>query len=156
MWDCSVFSQYSYYCDFSCLGLASNFCDHCNHGWVRYIDTTKITVWCMSSLQLSIDIQWFVILLCFHLNFHIPYFFSQISNLFICDIFEQNLFASDKAIHNLRFLIINNKYSNRVSVIKPSDHWKTGLYQGSADHCEGYRDSDINSLASEILGNKPL
>ena len=53
--------------------------------------------------------------------------FSQISNLFMCFIFEHNIFAADKEIHNLQFLIANNKYSNQVYVIKPSDHWNTGF-----------------------------
>ena len=82
--------------------------------------------------------------------------FSQISNLFICSIFEHNIFAADKAIHNLQFLITKNKYSNQVYVIKPIYHWKTGIYQGSADCCEGDHDSDLNRLDSAILGNKLL
>ena len=44
LWDCSVFTQYSYYCDLFCLGPASHICDCHFHMWVRYIDTTKITV----------------------------------------------------------------------------------------------------------------
>ena len=31
-------------------GKASPFCDHHHHGWVRYIDNTKIMVWCISSI----------------------------------------------------------------------------------------------------------
>ena len=42
--------QYSYYRDFFCLGPASRLRDRHRHVWVRYIDTTKITVWCMSSI----------------------------------------------------------------------------------------------------------
>ena len=30
------------------------------------------------------------------------------------------------------------------------------IYQESANRCEGDRDSDLNRLASEILGNKLL
>ena len=30
-----------------------------HHVWVRYIDTTIIMVWCMSSLLFSIDLRWF-------------------------------------------------------------------------------------------------
>ena len=48
MWDRSVFTQYSYYHDFFCLWPASRICDCHSHVWVRYINTTKITVWCMS------------------------------------------------------------------------------------------------------------
>ena len=97
-----------------------------------------------------------VIISCFILNCHITYLFSQISNLFICGIFEQTSFAADKSIHNLWFSIINNKYSKQVSVITPINHWKMRLYQGSADNCEGDCDSGLNSLASLILGNKLL
>ena len=44
VWDRSVFTQHSYYREFFCSGPASRirYC-HC-HGWVRYIDTTEITV----------------------------------------------------------------------------------------------------------------
>ena len=48
MWDRSVFTQYSYYRDFFCSGLESRFCDRQRHKRVRYLDTKKITVWCMS------------------------------------------------------------------------------------------------------------
>ena len=44
MWYLFVFTQYSCYRDFFFLGPASRLHEcHC-HGWVRYIDTTKITV----------------------------------------------------------------------------------------------------------------
>ena len=59
------------------------------------------------------------------------FIFSQVSNLFIIDIFKHNLFASDKAIHNLRFWIINNKFINQVSVIKPSATERRGFVRGS-------------------------
>ena len=42
--------------------------------------------------------------------------FSQILNLFIYSIFEQNVFAAD--IRHIQCLITNNKYSNQVYVIK--------------------------------------
>ena len=48
VWDSSVFTQYSYYRDLFCLGTASCLCDFHHHVWVRYIDTAKIMVWCMS------------------------------------------------------------------------------------------------------------
>ena len=32
-------------------------------------------------------------------------------------------------------------------------HLTTGVYQGSANRCEGYRDSDLNRLTSAILDN---
>ena len=50
VWDWSVFTQYSYYCDFLCSRPESRLCDRHRNIWVRYIDTTKITVWCMASI----------------------------------------------------------------------------------------------------------
>ena len=50
VWDCSAFTQYSSYCELFCLGPASRLRDRHRHGWVCYIDTKKITVWCMSSI----------------------------------------------------------------------------------------------------------
>ena len=58
MWDCSVFTQYSYYCDFFCLVPTLCFLNRHCHWWVSYINTTKNTVWCMSLLLLYIDIWW--------------------------------------------------------------------------------------------------
>ena len=58
VWDPSVFTQYSYYRDLFCLepALRLRYC-YC-HGWVCYIDTTKIMVWCMSLLIFSIYLRW--------------------------------------------------------------------------------------------------
>ena len=42
-----------------------------------------------------------------------------------------------------------NKYSNQVYVIKPSDYQKTELYQGSADHCAGDRNYDLICLLQQ-------
>ena len=88
---------------------------------------------------------------CFILNFHGTFLFSQISNLFICGIFEHNYFVEDKEIHYLIFFIINNKCRNQAPVIKTSDHLKTEHYQGLAGCCEGDLDSDLNRLASGNL-----
>ena len=71
-----------------------------------------------------------VIVLCIILKSHGHLFFSQIPNMLICGIFEPNCFVAEKATHNLQFLIINNRYRNQVFVIKQSNHWKTGIYQG--------------------------
>ena len=71
-----------------------------------------------------------VFLSCFILNCHRNFLFSQISDLFICGIFEHNFFAADKAIHNLQLFITNNKYSNQLSVIKPINHLKMGFIRG--------------------------
>ena len=59
LWYCLVLAQYSYYRDFFCLGPASRLSTcHC-HMWLQYIDTTIITVACMSLLLLYIGIQRF-------------------------------------------------------------------------------------------------
>ena len=92
-----------------------------------------------------------VIFIMFYLNCHRTFILSQILNLFICGIFKHNLFAADKSIHYLRFLIINNKCRNKVPVIKPINHWKTEHYRESVDRGEGYLDSDLNLLASSNL-----
>ena len=44
------FTQYIYYRDFFCSGAALHLCGRHCHVWVCYIDTTKITIWCMSSI----------------------------------------------------------------------------------------------------------
>ena len=123
VWDHSVFTQYSYYCDFFCSGPAPRLRDCHSHKWVRYIDTTKIINWCISLLILSIDLQWLYYFIMSQFKLSQNFFSSQVSNLFICGIFWHNFFAAEKGIHNLQSLIINNKYSNQVSVIKPSNQW---------------------------------
>ena len=66
VWYCLVFIQYSYYSDLFCLWTASRLRNQHFHVWVWYIDTTKITVSCMSSLLLSIDIR----LICYFIMFY--------------------------------------------------------------------------------------
>ena len=44
VWENSVFTWYSYYCDLFCLGPASRLCDCHLHRWGSYIDNTKITI----------------------------------------------------------------------------------------------------------------
>ena len=56
MWHRLVFTQYSYYSDSFFPGIASRICNRNCHVWVRYIDTTKIMVACMSPLLLSVDL----------------------------------------------------------------------------------------------------
>ena len=82
--------------------------------------------------------------------------FSQILNLFICFIFEHNIFAADKEIHNFQYLITSTKYSNQVYVINPSDQQRTGISQGSDYCCEGDCESDLIRLASAISENPLL
>ena len=43
MWYLFVFNQYSYFRDFFCSGPASRLRELHHHGWVHYMDTTKIT-----------------------------------------------------------------------------------------------------------------
>ena len=81
--------------------------------------------------------DYFVICLCFILNYHRNLLFSQRINMCICGIFEHNLFAADKEIYYLWFLIINNQCRNQVPVIRTSYHWNTEQYEGFVDHCEG-------------------
>ena len=111
-----------------------------------------------SKIHLSIYISWYFPLayddfssLCFILNCHGTFLFSQILNLFICSIFENDFFSADKSIHCLLFSIINNKCKNQVTVIKQSNHWKRDKYQGLDDCCEGYLDLDLNYLDSGNL-----
>ena len=49
-----------------CSGLALRLLNRHRYVWVRYIDTTKITVWCMSSLLLYIDLWWFFYFVMFY------------------------------------------------------------------------------------------
>ena len=50
MWYWSVFIQYSYYRDLFCSWPVLRLCHRHCHVWVRYYNTMKITVWCMSSI----------------------------------------------------------------------------------------------------------
>ena len=66
MCDRSVLTQYSYYSDFFCSWPALRLRNWNCHGWVRYINNMKTTVWCMSLLILSIDLLW----LCYFIMFY--------------------------------------------------------------------------------------
>ena len=176
VWDCLVFTEYSYYCEFFFLRPVLRLCNcHC-HGWVSYIDTTKITVCCMSPLILSIDLWWLYYFIMIHFKLtngamvkwwmmkwcngerkiRIGRFFLTTIEYVHLFYFQTQKICSRSRNHNLQFLITNNKYNNQVYVIKPIYHLKTGLYQGSANCCEWDRESDLNSLASEISGNTLL
>ena len=63
--------------------------------------------------------------------------------------FEHIIFEAEKAIHDSHYLVTTNKYSNQIYVIKPSDHKKTGLYQGSDNRCEGDRSYDLIRLLQQ-------
>ena len=66
MWYCLVFNKYSYYCDFVRLWPALRLIYRHHHVWVRYVHTVKITVACMSSLLLSIDLRQICYLIMFY------------------------------------------------------------------------------------------
>ena len=93
----------------------------------------------------------FSFLLFFILNCHRNLIFSQILNLFICDIFEHNFFAIDKEIHKLWFSVINNKCRNQIPVTQSKLLLKYGALSGSTDHGEEDLESDVNCLASYNL-----
>ena len=104
VWHRLVYIQYSYYRKCFCSERASRLHNFHHHVWVRCIDTTNITVWCMSSLLLSIDLQlscysimfhfkltnvamvkWWMIKWCIpEIKIRIGNFFSKKLNLFIC------------------------------------------------------------------------
>ena len=172
MWDIFVFNLYSYYRDLCCSGPALRLLNCHRHDWVCFIDTMKITVWVYF---IATIVNWYTIILLFYhvLFLSDPWWSGEmldgeikiridcfVSHKYrICSfyfIFENNIFSADKAIRNLQLLITNNKYINHVYVIKPSNYWNKGLYQGSDDFCEGDCDSDLNFLASAISGNTLL
>ena len=84
-------------------------------------------------------------------------------NYVLYPILVQN---TEKCIYlkvNIYFPCINTQRRatapfDEIPVISPLQRklWTTGIYQGSADCCEGYRESDLNCLASAILGNTLL
>ena len=152
MVDCSVSNQYSYYCDFFCLGTALRLCDCHRHVWVRYIYTTKITVWCMSSLLLYIDIQWFCyfIMFYFRLSQNIS-FLTNIESVHLFYFRTQHFLQQTKQSTNLIFWSLTPSTATKFMLSNQVTTERRG--QGSADSCEGDRDSDLNFLASEILGN---
>ena len=102
-------------------------------------------------------VKWWIMKCCHgEIKIRIGHLFSRKYRICPFLIFEHNIFAADKAIHTLQFLIINNKYSNQDYVIKPSNQWKMVIYQGLDDHCEGDHDSDLYRLDSAISGNTLL
>ena len=64
--DYLVFTQYSYYHELFFSGTALHIRNCCRHVLVQYIDTTKITVACMSLLLLSIDLRRFSYFILFY------------------------------------------------------------------------------------------
>ena len=71
-----------------------------------------------------------IILLCFILNCHRTFLFSQISNPFIFIIFEHNIFTADKAIHNLQFFITNNKYIKKFMLSNQATTERRSIIRG--------------------------
>ena len=86
VWYHSVFTQYSYYRDFFCLGSTSRLRDRHHHGWVRYIDTTKITVWCMSSILIHIT-YFFVYTICISEHYRAIVSYSPTPSQKVSEIF---------------------------------------------------------------------
>ena len=93
----------------------------------------------------------FLFLLCFILNCHGTFLFSQIPNLFFCGISEQFFFAAVKEIHKLWFWSTTTSADTIFLIPKPSYHWNKEDYWGSADLSEVDLESDINFLASGNL-----
>ena len=99
-----------------------------HHVFVIAIGTGECAILVLQTLQPGVRHRCYclliynysVILLCFVLNCHRTFLFSPITNLFLCFIFEHNILAADKVIHNLQYFIPTNKYRNKVYVIKPS------------------------------------
>ena len=82
VWYQSVFYQYNYYCDFFCLGPAYCLCI-CNfHMWVRYFDTRKIIVLCMSLILTHMSYFDFNIILAYHAQSSEPQVISRYSLIF--------------------------------------------------------------------------
>ena len=88
---------------------------------------------------------------CFIINCCGTLIFSQISDLFICAIFEHNNFEAAKEIHYFWFFILNNKCRYQVPVITQNNNWNTEQYCGLANCCEEDLESDIYCLDSVNL-----
>ena len=96
-----------------------------------------------------------ILFIMFILNCCVTLLFSKILNMFICGIFDYKVFALDKEIHNLRFLLSTTTAKTKFMLPGPSDHWKMELYHGLADSGKGDLDSDINCLDSGNLWQYP-
>ena len=83
----------------------------------------------------------YVTLRCFVIIHHKTLFISQIPNQFLCDILWHP------------FLLQTSTSTTSQIYWSPTQrkHWKTGLYQWSADNCEGESEYDLNCLASVII-----
>ena len=133
-----VFIQCSYYRELFCSGIAKRLRNRHRHLWVRYIDTTKITVWCMSSLILNNDIQWFCYFIMYYFKLTnaamvkrcmVKWCNGEINNsngrflshkYWTCSFVlssKHKVFVADKEIHHFQFLITNNKYRNQLYII---------------------------------------
>ena len=77
--------------------------------------------------------------------------FSQISNIFFCDILEHKFLRQEKKSININFWSRETSADTQFMVPQHSDNWKTYQHQGSANCCEVDLDSDLNRLASGNL-----
>ena len=83
----------------------------------------------------------YVILLCFICNHQKNLHISWISKQFFCDIFEHKFLVVDKHIYNIP----------KASITDTQQTLKDGALAVSEDCGDGYRESDLNCLASVIL-----
>ena len=73
----------------------------------------------------------------FILHCHGALLFSQISNLFVCGIFNHNFFVAVKKIHNLWLLNNNNKCSNQITFTQTKKPLKYRALLGVIWSCWG-------------------
>ena len=101
---------------------------------IRYFFNTSLFKYCYHDIEL-----------CF-----VPYFGAESEKMHILKVYIHFLYINTQRQENAPF--------DDTTVILPlqSEHLRTGIYQGSANCCEGDCDYDLNFLASAILGNALL
>ena len=121
--------------------------------WCRshmYFSTCSFPLYIISKIGLSTIRQFFN-----------TYLFSNVLIMtlnYVCDLFWCRIRKMYILKVYIFFPCINTQQQSKepfyyTPVISPPHRkqWKTGLYQGSANRCEGYCDSDLNRLAEVIL-----
>ena len=81
LWYQSFLNQYIYYCDLFCLEPASRICHLHRHVWVRYFDTTKFIVCCMSSILIHMSYFYFYNILSYRARSSKPQVVSRYSSI---------------------------------------------------------------------------
>ena len=99
VWYRSDFTQYNYYRDFFCLGPASRICHHHRHVWVRYFDTTKIMVLCMSSILIHMPYFSFIIIKSHHVRSSEPRVVSKYSYIVSASFTVSSYFQVNNATY---------------------------------------------------------